>query len=136
MGDLRNCRRCGRLFVYAGRPICSSCMEEDEEIFKRVREYIEQYPKSTVFEVSEALDIPVSKIIQFLREGKLELSPNNTNMLLECEKCGRPISTGRYCTECASAIEKELMGRYGKARPAHIQKDKDQMFLAHRRKRK
>lgn len=134
MGDLRNCRRCGKLFVYTGIPLCRQCIDEDEEIFERVKEYIESHPKCTTMEVAEALDIPTEKILQFLREGKLELSKENTNILLGCERCGRPIPTGRYCSECASFIEQEFMK--GLKRPGLPQRrEKERMYTAHRRKK-
>ena len=33
MADLRNCSKCGRLFGYMGKPICSYCAEEEEDEF-------------------------------------------------------------------------------------------------------
>lgn len=69
MGDLRNCRRCGKLFVYTGIPLCRQCIDEDEEIFEKVKEYIESHPKCTTIEVAEALDVPMEKILQFLRRA-------------------------------------------------------------------
>lgn len=135
MGTLKNCKRCGRLFVYTGNPLCSYCLEEDEKIYKKVREYIEQHPRCTVMEVSEALDVPVEKIIQFLREGKLELSKENSNMMLDCERCGRPIKTGRFCKECAEVLEKELARQAGRTNIAG-KKEKQRMYLANRIRRK
>ena len=134
MGDLRNCRRCDKLFVYTGIPLCRQCIDEDEEIFERVKEYIESHPKCTTIEVAEALDVPMEKILQFLREGKLELSKENTNILLGCERCGRPIPTGRYCSECASFIEKEFMKGL-KSPGLQRHREKERMYTAHRRKK-
>ena len=134
MGDLRNCRSCGKLFVYMGNPLCRQCIAQDEELFIKVREYIEKNPKCTTMEVANALDITVEKILQFLREGKLELGKENTNMLLDCERCGRPISTGRYCSECAAEMEKGFRGSV--APPTGRQsREKDRMYTAHRRKK-
>jgi ribosomal protein L37E len=113
MGDLRNCRRCGKLFVYMGNPLCRQCIDQDEELFIKVREYIEKNPKCTTMEVANALDITVEKILQFLREGKLELGKENTNMLLDCERCGRPISTGRYCSEMRRRDGEGVQGKCG-----------------------
>jgi len=85
-------------------------------------------------EVAEALDVPMEKILQFLREGKLELSRENTNMLLDCERCGRSIPTGRYCSECASFIERQFMkGFRSPGLPQH--REKERMYTAHRRKK-
>jgi len=136
MAGLRNCKRCGRLFVYNGDPYCSKCLEEDEEIFVKVREYIEEHPKTTTFEVAEALDVPVEKILHFLRQGKLELSGENVNIILGCERCGKPITTGRYCAECALTMEREFKGRIARSSNTPDKKVKDQMYLAHRRRRK
>ncbi|MBA1334014.1 MAG: flagellar protein [Firmicutes bacterium] len=135
MSNLRNCRRCGKLYVYTGRPICGSCIEEDEQLYKIVREYIEKHPRSTTFEVAEALDISVDKILQFLREGKLELSGDNINMLLECERCGKPIRTGRFCPECSADIEKELKKGYTVKEQTAASRNKSEMYMAHRRKK-
>jgi len=63
MPDIRNCKRCGRLFNYiGGRPICQDCKKQDEEEFKRVKEYLYEHPKASIIEVSNALDISVQKI--------------------------------------------------------------------------
>ncbi len=142
MGNLRNCKRCGALFVYNGNPLCQKCIAEDEEIYKMVREYIEEHPKSTTFQVSEALDVPVDKILQFLREGKLELSDENINMLLACERCGTPIRSGRYCAECSLAMEEKLLGRsarrdsYGRTGRITGGSKRNQMYTVERRKRR
>jgi flagellar operon protein (TIGR03826 family) len=134
MGDLRNCRRCGKLFVYTGIPLCIRCIEKDEEIFNRVKQYIENHPKCTTIEVAEALDIPAEKILQFLREGKLELDSTNTNMVLDCERCGRPILTGRYCSECAVSMEKQFRKDLGMAR-TQPEREEGRMYTAYRRKK-
>jgi predicted amidophosphoribosyltransferase len=99
MPDLRNCRRCGKLFVYTGNILCAQCIKEDEETYERVRKYIEEHSRSTTVEVAAALDIPVDKILQYLREGKLELSSENASITLGCERCGKPITTGRFCRD-------------------------------------
>ncbi len=134
MGDLRNCRRCGKLFVYSGSPLCVKCTEQDEEIFVKVKEYIEKHPKCTTMEVADALDVPMEKILQFLREGKLELSGENTNMILGCERCGKSINTGRYCKDCAASMENEFKKGFYSVE-AQRSRDRDRMYTAHRRKK-
>lgn len=134
MGDLRNCRRCGKLFVYTGSPLCNQCREQDDEVFVRIKEYIEENPRCTTIEVAEALDIPIEKILQFLREGKLELSKENVNMLLGCESCGKPIATGQYCNECAASMEQQF--NKGFKRPAAgSRREASRMYTAYRRKK-
>lgn len=113
MADLRNCPRCGKLFAHIGRPICNRCIEEEEEEFKVVKEYIYKNPGATVFEVSDATGVSVDKIMRFLREERLEISSENSNLILECEKCGTPIKTGRYCEQCRVNLSNEMKREFG-----------------------
>jgi len=119
MPELRNCIRCGKVFAYTYNPVCNKCLEQEEEEFKRVKEYIYENPGSTVFEVSDATEISVEKIMKFLREERLELSSDNTNLLLECESCGRPIKSGRYCEECKNQIASEMKREFGLNKSKH-----------------
>lgn len=113
MPELRNCIRCGKVFAYTYNPVCNKCLEQEEEEFKRVKEYIYENPGSTAYEVSEATGVSVEKIMKFLREERLELSSENANLLLECESCGRPIKSGRYCEECKNQIANEMKREFG-----------------------
>ncbi|HOM01328.1 MAG TPA: MerR family transcriptional regulator [Acetivibrio sp.] len=130
MPDVRNCKRCGRIFNYiGGRPICHDCKKQDEEEFKKVKEYLYEHPKASILEVSNVLEISVQKIKSYLREGRLEIVGNDGNLILECEKCGRSITTGRFCNECsrelsegfkssAEEISKSASGDTDKKKPA------------------
>lgn len=100
MPDLRNCRRCGRMYTYiGGQPICPDCKKADEEIFKKVKEFLYDNPGATLSQVAITLEVSVEKIKMFLREGRLEIT-EGTNIILECERCGKAIKTGRYCDMC------------------------------------
>jgi len=113
MAELRNCIRCGKIFAYTYSPICNKCLEEEEEDFKKVKEYLNENPGSTAFEVSEATGVSVEKIMKFLREERLELSDDNKNLLLQCESCGKPIKTGRFCNECRNTMANEIKKAFG-----------------------
>lgn len=137
MSDLRNCVRCGRLFGYIGRPICSYCVEEEEDEFKKVKEYLYDNPGSTVFEVADATGVSEEKIMRFLREERLQISSENHNLLLECESCHRPINTGRFCENCRENLKSALRKEFGldkKPAPKEESKPKDKMFTATRRR--
>lgn len=107
--NIRNCKRCGKIYTYDGFSICINCRKEDEHDFQKVKEYLEEYPGANIMEVSEATEVEARKIIEFLREGRLEISDEN-NVLLTCERCGRSIRTGRFCDKCVVEMEKELKG--------------------------
>ena len=106
--DMRNCRSCGKIFAYIGRPVCPTCHKKDEEDFKKVKEYMYDNPGASVVQISNDLEISVRKIKTYLREGRLEIIGDEGNMLLECEKCGKSIKTGRFCQECSEEIVKDI----------------------------
>lgn len=109
MAELRNCRKCGKLFNYmGGMPICITCKNEDETDFKRIKKYLYENPGASISQVSSDLDITVEKIKRFLREGRLEVVGDDGIPILHCEKCGEPIKTGRFCDECSKDMSKEL----------------------------
>lgn len=105
MPDVRNCRRCGKIFNYiGGAPICHDCRRQDDEEFKKVKEYLYDHPRASIIEVSKELEISVQKIKGYLKEGRLEIIGEDGNMVLECEKCGKSINTGRFCNECSREL--------------------------------
>jgi len=139
MPELRNCLRCGRVFAYTYSPICNKCLEEDEKEYKIVKEYIYDNPGSTVFEVSDATGVSVEKIMRFLREERLELSSENSNLLLECESCGRPIKSGKYCEECKNKIASDMKKEFGLSQKKQVDMrttGKERMYVIRKREGK
>lgn len=101
MPDVRNCRKCGRIYNYlGGPPICPVCKQAEEEDFQKVKEYLYDNPGATITQVSTELDIGIEKIKRFLKEGRLEITGDDGNMILECENCGKSIKSGRFCDAC------------------------------------
>lgn len=114
MPDLRNCRRCGKMYNYlSGPPICIDCKNADEEIFKKVKEYLYDKPGSTLSQVATDLDVSVEKIKMFLKEGRLEIT-DDSNIILECERCGKSVKTGRFCKECQHEVNTDILGSGGR----------------------
>ena len=116
--EVKNCRTCGKLFNYmgTGRPICAACNAALEEKFFQVREYIREHKDAGVNEVSEENDVPVSQIKQWIREERLAFS-ENSQVGIECEKCGVQIRTGRFCKACKGNITEGLKAVYVQPKP-------------------
>ena len=57
------------------------------------------------------------KIFRYLREGRIELIDKHGNGILECERCGGHIKSGRYCEKCKAELQKELQGAVRKKSP-------------------
>jgi len=110
MPDARNCRRCGKMYNYlSGPPICIDCKNADEEVFKKVKEYLYDRPGATLAQVSTDLEVSVEKIKMFLKEGRLEIT-EGSNIILECERCGKSLKTGRFCNECQNQVSNDIAG--------------------------
>lgn len=106
--NVRNCRKCGRLFNYISGPSwCPACREQMEKKFQEVREYIRENPGVGIKQVSEACDVEPSQINQWLREERLELTEGSP-LMLGCETCGALIRSGKYCNKCKSNLANGL----------------------------
>ena len=98
--NVRNCRKCGRIFNYVVGPhICPACREALEADFQRVKEYIRENKGATISQVSEECNVEISQIHQWLKDERLELTEGSA-ITLQCETCGAPIMSGRYCDKC------------------------------------
>lgn len=105
---VKNCVRCNRMFQSDGPgKLCARCLDTDEEDFKVVREYVYDNPNCSIPEVSESTGVAEEKILKFLRQGKLVLK-DSTSMVLDCERCGKSITSGKYCESCTREMSRDL----------------------------
>ncbi|NLV99769.1 MAG: MerR family transcriptional regulator [Clostridiales bacterium] len=102
--DIRNCKRCNRLFQYNGIKYCPKCVLELDEMFIKVRDYLYENKNANIAEVSEATGVEEKVILEFLRDGRLELREPSPD--LTCERCDKPITSGRMCKDCLALFER------------------------------
>ena len=115
--DVKNCRRCRRLFNYiGGQPICPQCREELEKKFQEVKKYIFDNRGATLKDVVENCDVDESQIRQWVREERLEFS-EGVDIGVQCEKCGASIVSGRFCEKCKASMINDLQGVGRKPEP-------------------
>ena len=109
MPELRNCKRCNKVFSYvAGLLICPACTKEDEKLFERVNMYIRDNPGAHLNVVAEELDIPYETLLKYVKEGRLQVRSADGSYVMFCEKCGTMIKQGRFCRECENRINNVL----------------------------
>ena len=98
--NIKNCRNCGKMFNYITGPvICPNCREAVEAKFQEVKQYIRDHKGVGIAEVSEACSVDPNQIRQWLRDDRLEVTEDSA-LMLNCEGCGAPIRSGRYCDRC------------------------------------
>lgn len=106
--NVRNCRRCGRIFTYvSGAPLCPACREEMEANFQKVKEYIQNHLDTTIKTVATECEVDENQIRQWVKEERLVFA-EGAAIGLECETCGAPIRTGRYCEKCKNETMRSL----------------------------
>lgn len=123
--DVRNCRKCGKLFNYfMGPPVCPICKEALEVKFQEVKSYISDNQGCGIAEVAEACDISIQQIKQWLREERLEFS-SDAAVGLECEACGTSIRCGRFCEACKVNMTHTLQDAYKKPAAPEVKKPQE-----------
>lgn len=104
--NIRNCRVCGRIFNYmSGAPVCQACKENLEAKFQEVKEYIREHRGVGIAEVAEACDVDPAQIRQWLKDDRLEVTEDSA-IFLNCESCGAPIRSGKFCEKCKDNMTK------------------------------
>lgn len=110
--DVRNCKQCGKLFNYVGKNLCPDCLKSKEDEFIKVRDYIRKNPSAGIAEVSEATETTVKQIRQWVREERLVLTEASATAGINCDGCGRPITTGKLCPACKKQMSQTLSQAY------------------------
>lgn len=114
MTELKNCKRCKKLFQYNGLPMCASCIALEDDEFTKVRDYVKKNSKPSIAETAKATEVDEKQIMKFLREGKLERAGYSMEGLT-CEMCGATIGGGRLCSKCMGKLSKEISVKEVKA---------------------
>lgn len=98
--EVKNCRTCGRIFNYISGPrLCMSCREKLEEKFTVVKEFVRSNPGVGLQEISDACEVDIPQINQWIREERLTFA-DDSPIGIPCEKCGVTIKSGRFCDKC------------------------------------
>ena len=116
--DVRNCKKCGKLFNYDGDALCPLCVKEMEDKFYEVRDYIRENPSAPMPVVAEENDVPIQQIKKWIRQERLTFS-KDSGVSIDCESCGKPILTGRYCRECKGKMTNSFTSMYKEKEPEH-----------------
>ncbi len=101
--NIRNCKKCGKIFAHTGRNICPACVKNEEKDFDVIKNFLEDNPEATAAEIEEGTGIPLEQIMSYLESGRLILK-EGAPALLKCRSCGKPIIGGMLCEACASQL--------------------------------
>lgn len=129
--NVRNCKRCGKIFNYISGPvICPRCRQDQEDKFQEVKKFVQENHGADIAEVAEACEVEVKQIRQWIREERLQFA-DDSPIRIPCEGCGAMIQSGRFCDKCKAELSsgfKHSMGmdkpREAAQKPAKSERDK------------
>lgn len=106
--NVRNCKKCGKIFNYISGPaICPRCKEGQEAKFQEVKKFVQENHGADITEVSEACEVEVKQIRQWIREERLQFA-DDSPIRIPCEGCGAMIQSGRFCDKCKMELSSGL----------------------------
>jgi len=107
---LCNCSECGKLFGTTGSDVCPDCLVKETEELELVKDFLRNNKNVGIDEISAATDVDSEKIIKFIKDGRLVTNAPVPGVELKCERCDKPILSGRFCPNCAKDLSRELRG--------------------------
>lgn len=113
--NYKYCEYCGNPLSldYQG-VVCPSCSEQ--QLFREVKDYIRDNDV-TEYDVAKHFNIPLHRVKQWIREGRIEYKANPDSgkvISTHCKECGAPISFGTLCSKC---LKKQNISGFSKTTP-------------------
>ena len=136
MPEIVQCKICSNPFQSVGTKMCYKCMNEVDEAFVRIRDFLYENPeKSTIEEICEGTDTPKKIVIHLIHENRLSTSDSNYGSSV-CQYCRRPISSGIMCDKCRKNLSDTLLNSIPKQqKPLSGRVDKTKMHIEPKKRR-
>jgi hypothetical protein len=62
---------------------CEECRKTDDDHFDDIEAYLKEYPNSNALQISEALGITAYEVLNYLKEGRLNIARGHFEKLPE-----------------------------------------------------
>jgi flagellar operon protein (TIGR03826 family) len=113
MGELRNCPQCGKVFMYMVRNLCPACIDLEEKQYEEVKDYLQKNPGAQIEQIVEDTGVDESKVLRWMRDGRLVVADTGGRPVLVCQRCGRQVERGSLCPKCAQFLTEEINATKG-----------------------
>ena len=109
------CNQCKKIFAYEG-PLpssCPNCKTEKQRRYMQIRALVKEMPGITALEIHERLDVPISEILEHVKEGSLEIVSDLTDDEREMLKKYRNYIGGNAIKDIIESMDKSSVRRDG-----------------------
>lgn len=122
---IRNCISCKKIFMpVSNEKMCPACRAKELELEEKVKIYVRDHPGITVDELIEGSGAPSALVWRMIQQGLFE-NANLRNAKYPCGNCGKLITKGVYCYECASKLRADAQ-KFAKAANSRKRVEKNQ----------
>ena len=107
--QLANCTICGRLYLKDHTDTCLDCYKKIEQEYKLVANFlkVERNRFASIDEVSEFTEVPVKRITDFIRDGRI-YAEDYPNLGYPCAHCDKMIQRQMLCASCFNDFTSEV----------------------------
>ncbi len=78
------CKHCHKVFLSRLKAYtCEECRKTDDDHFDDIEAYLKEYPNSNALQISEALGITAYEVLNYLKEGRLNIARGHFEKLPE-----------------------------------------------------
>ena len=127
--ELGHCKTCDILTVNRVEGYCFTCAIDKVDHFKIAKAYLYLNPKVTAKALSEATGVPISEIKRYIKEERLDISAEVSQVNKEkvCLDCGIVIDYGNFCVFCKK--KREELNQLKNSNKSQNQKKKNKFFI-------
>lgn len=102
--EVITCKHCGRPFNYlAGDKLCPTCSKIIEELFQKVKVFLDENPGANIPTIMEETGVKKSQLQKWILQERLILTEASP-IAMTCENCGKKIYTGKLCADCKEKV--------------------------------
>lgn len=106
MPAIKNCPKCGKLYLENSRKMCPDCFAAEEEMERIVMDYVRDNHQANLKEIVEDTGVSEKIVIRMIREGRF--IEHDVPISYPCSSCGAPITHGKVCKKCSSSFMEQV----------------------------
>jgi hypothetical protein len=76
MEEVISCAKCNKMFSSRkGAAFCEVCAQDEDEIYRAIREYLFDHPGTSILELSVKFKAGINRLTHYVHSGRFDLAP-------------------------------------------------------------